>query len=87
MYAAFNFESNKTNLRSQRPDLKSKDDVLEELKAEWYNILLFASSQTIKCLNKFIKAPNLGNLKSTALSMRGDLGRGKLASSVNELQF
>lgn len=36
MYAAFDFKANKTSLRIQRPDLKSQQDVLDELKAEWY---------------------------------------------------
>jgi len=46
MYAAFDFESNKTTLRINRPDLQNKQSVLDELKAEWYNMMLFASAET-----------------------------------------
>ena len=87
MYTAFDFEINKSNLRIQRPDLQSKEDVLEDLKAEWFNMLLFASNETLTQLNGFIKTPNLENLKATALSMRNDLGRDKLGNSIAKLQF
>ena len=70
MYAAFDFDSNKTSLRIQRPDLKRQQDVLDELKAEWYNMLLFASIETQKSLHSFIQNPNLDNLKKAAISMR-----------------
>jgi len=46
MHAAFDFESNKTTLRINRPDLQNKQSVLDELKAEWYNMMLFASAET-----------------------------------------
>lgn len=75
MYAAFDFEANKTALRINRPDLKDKKSVLEELEAEWVNMLLFASEETLNNLKSFIEKPNEGNLQKTALSMRNDLGR------------
>jgi hypothetical protein len=87
MYAAYDFKSNKTTLRIQRPDLKNRQDILDELKAEWYNMLLFASTETQKDLHSFIKTPNLENLKKAAISMRLDLGRGKIGSELDDLQF
>ena len=87
MYAAFDFEENKTALRIQRPDLQNKKDVLEDLKAEWYNMLLFASEDTQVNLHAFIKNPTLENLKGAAMAMRQDLGRGKLGVVINELKF
>lgn len=87
MYAAFDFDSNKTSFRIQRPDLKNQQDVLDELKAEWYNMLLFASVDTQKNLHSFIKSPTLNNLKKAAVSMRNDLGRGKIGNELDELQF
>lgn len=87
MYAALDFEVNETPLRIQRPDLKNQNDVLDELKAEWYNMLLFASAHTQKNLYLFIKEPNLSNLKKAAISMRQDLGRGEIGNTVNDLEF
>lgn len=87
MYAAFEFESNKSTLRIQRPDLSSQDDVLGELKAEWYNMLLFASGQTQTNLHAFIVSPTIQNLKNTAMAMRKDLGRDVIEHSLEELNF
>jgi hypothetical protein len=87
MYAAFDYEKNKTSFRIQRPDLKNQQDVLDELKAEWYNMLLFASAQTLKDLHSFILDPNLSNLKNAAISMRCDLGRGEIGAVVDDLEF
>lgn len=87
MYAAFNFEENKTTLRIHRPDLDCQADVLDELKAEWYNMLLFASKETINALYVFIQHPNLKNLKMAAIYMRKDLGRGDLGETISELEF
>lgn len=87
MYAAYDFEKNKTSFRIQRPDLKNQKDVLDELKAEWYNMLLFASAQTQNDLHTFILNPNLSNLKNAAISMRHDLGRGEIRSTLDKLEF
>lgn len=87
MYAAYDFEVDVTSLRINRPDLKNKQDLLGELKAEWYNMLLFASEQTQKHLFAFIEKPDLDNLCNAALSMRQDLGRGELGSSIKNLRF
>ena len=75
MYAAFDFELNKAALRINRPDLKNQKSVLEELEAEWINMLLFASKETLDKLHSFINNPNKENLHKTAISMRKDLGR------------
>lgn len=87
MYAAFDFKTNATTLHIQRPDLQNQEDVLEELKAEWFNMLLFASEETQSALHIFIETSTLENLKKTALSMRKDLRRGALGSSIMALTF
>src|SRR5437667_11909016 len=58
MYAAFDFEGNKTALRINRPDLTNQKSVLDELRAEWYNMMLFASGKTPKSLRTFIENPD-----------------------------
>lgn len=78
MYAAFDFESNKTTFRINRPDLKDKESVLKELEAEWHNMILFASSETLKALRSFISTPSEEHLLAAAFAMRKDLGRGSV---------
>ena len=82
MYAAYDFESNKTTLRINRPDLLNKQSVLDELKAEWYNMMLFASAETLTYLKSFIENPDKENLAKTASAMRNDLGRGNLSIKI-----
>ena len=83
MYAAFDFERNKTSFRTNRPELKNQKDVLDELKAAWYNMLLFASAQTQRDLHSFIQSPDLDHLKKAAISMRQDLGRGDFRDTID----
>jgi hypothetical protein len=76
MYAAVDFEGNKKTLQIHRPDLENLQAVLEELKAEWFNMLLFASQKTLETLKNFVQTPNKTSLQRAALAMRQDLGRG-----------
>lgn len=78
MYAAVDYDGNATALRINRPDLTSKEDVLEDLKAEWYNMLLFASEHALTQLPAFIDTPTKKQLGLTAIAMRQDLGRSKI---------
>ena len=87
MYAVCDFEANLKRMSQHRPDLNTFDDVMEELKAEWHNMLLFASQNTQSNLHSFIKNPTFDKLKMVAISMRRDLGRGKLDQSINALNF
>ena len=87
MYAAYDFEPNHISLRINRPDLATQEDVLEDLKAEWFNMLLFASDTTQNSLHRFIHTPDLTSLKRTAISMRKDLGRSNLGQSIYELKL
>jgi hypothetical protein len=83
MYAAFDFEGNKKILRIHRPDLEGLQAVLDELKAEWFNMLLFASQQTLETLKSFIQTPDKASLQRAALAMRHDLGRGQVTLDVS----
>lgn len=78
MYAVYDFSGNETTMRIHRPDLKNRDDVLDELRAEWINMLLFASKATLDSLRFFILEPTADNLAKCAISMRIDLGRDPL---------
>jgi hypothetical protein len=73
MYAAIDFAGNETAMRIHRPDLKNQSDVLDDLRAEWTNMLLFASKNTLALLRVFILEPTGNNLAKCAVSMRVDL--------------
>jgi hypothetical protein len=75
MYAAYDFTGNETTMRIHRPDLNNRESVLDELRAEWINMLLFASKTTLEALHLFISEPTTNNLAKCAISMRLDLGR------------
>ncbi|MEM9786489.1 MAG: hypothetical protein AAFY14_06905 [Pseudomonadota bacterium] len=87
MYAAFDFDGNERTIRINRPDLDTREAILEELKAEWHNMLLFASEKTQRALREFIKEPTATRLAETAISMRLDLGRGDLKLSLDDLKI
>lgn len=78
MYAALNFQDNQAAFRINRPDLKTKESVLDELRTEWVNMILFASSATLGSLKAFIERPSHQTLVSAAQAMRSDLGRGSV---------
>ena len=78
MYAAHDFKGNETAMRIHRPDLKTREDVLGDLRAEWVNMMLFASKSTLEALRRFISEPTVGHLTECAVSMRQDLGRSSL---------
>ena len=63
MYAAYDWDRNQNAMRIQRPDLSSQKDVFDDLRAEWINMLLFASMQTQIELQNFVAEPTLQNLK------------------------
>jgi len=57
MYAACDFPTNAAAMRIHRPDLKSQDDVIDDLRAEWVNMHLFASKGTLVHLDAHSSEP------------------------------
>jgi len=78
MYAVLDFKGNEAAFRINRPDLKTRESVLDDLRAEWVNMILFASSATLGSLQAFIERPSHHTLVSAAQAMRSDLGRGDI---------
>ena len=60
-------------LSSRQPDINTSDDVLEYLKAEYYEMLLYASKEVILATKDFINSPNRDNFLQVFLAMRKDL--------------
>ena len=60
-------------LSSRQPDINTASDVIGYLKAEYHEMLLYASKEVIFSLKEFIKNPNRDNFLNAVLSMRKDL--------------
>lgn len=60
-------------LSSRQPDIDSADDVIEYLKMEFYEMMLYASKDVILSVKSFIENPVRENFLKTILSMRQDL--------------
>src|SRR3989344_3847084 len=60
-------------LSSRQPDIDNAQDVIEYLKAEYHEMLLYASKDVILSVKAFINNPTRENFLKTVLSMRQDL--------------
>lgn len=60
-------------LSSRQPDIDSAEDVIEYLKMEFYEMMLYASKDVIMSVKSFIENPVRENFLKTILSMRQDL--------------
>jgi len=60
-------------IKYSHPDIKTKEDIKETLKAEYYEMLLYAPDNVIENVRKFIQSPSNQQLINTIMSMRRDL--------------
>ena len=60
-------------LSSRQPDIDNAQDVIEYLKMEFYEMMLYASKDVILSVKSFIENPVRDNFLKTILSMRHDL--------------
>lgn len=60
-------------LSSRQPDIDNAQDAIEYLKAEYHEMLVYASKNVILSVKAFIENPNRENFLKTVLSMRQDL--------------
>jgi hypothetical protein len=62
-------------------------DVAESLKAEFYDMTLFASKDVITAVNGFINAPSEESFGGALLAMRRDLWSNRKDVSINDLKI
>jgi hypothetical protein len=62
-------------LSSRHPDIDDKKDIIEYLKMEYHEMMLYASKEVICALKKFIENPKHENFLETILIMRKDLSK------------
>ena len=74
MHAALDFEKHKQALHEHgRRNFQNLEDLMDELKSEHINMLLFADKKTQELVLAFIQKPSRDLLISSALAMRKDL--------------
>jgi hypothetical protein len=73
LYALMYYDKEQDQLKKHRPDIKTKDDLINEIRAEWTNMILFASDKVITTTQNFILEPNMANFNKTLLAMRKSL--------------
>ena len=74
-------------LSSRQTDIDNAQDVIEYLKAEYHEMLLYASKEVILTVKNFIEEPTRKNFLKTILAMRKDLWIKKSDLSINEIKI
>lgn len=64
-------------LSSRQPDINSAQDIIEYLKMEFHEMILYASNDVIYSVKAFIEDPTYENFLKTILTMRQDLSAKK----------
>jgi hypothetical protein len=62
-------------LSSRQPDINNSHDIIEYLKMEYHEMMLYAAKDVILSVSVFIKNPTYENYLKTILKMRHDLSK------------
>lgn len=73
MHSLIKYEKEKIKLLKHRPDIETKEELINELYTEWINMSLFASDKVILKMKEFVKNPSNSNFNNTIIEMRKDL--------------
>jgi hypothetical protein len=87
MYVALDFENRAPLLRPHGRNFADLESLLEELRTEWHNMILFASEDVLVSVHAFIRKPSISEFHQGALAMREDLWGGKVSAQVLNLDF
>ena len=74
-------------LSSRQPDINSAEDVKEYLKAEYHEMMLYASKEVVLCIKDFIENPDYEKFINTVLAMRKDLWAKKGDLSLTDVRI
>jgi hypothetical protein len=72
-YSLIYFEKEKNKLSKFRPDINTKEELYNEIAAEWMNMTLYASDDVIISLKLFLQNPKQNTFNIFTLNMRKDL--------------
>lgn len=74
-------------LSSRQPDIDNAQDVIEYLKMEYHEMMLYAAKEVILSVKAFIENPTHENFLRTILTMRQDLSRMKNDLNLHDIQI
>src|SRR3989344_7152113 len=74
-------------LSSRQPDIDNAQDIIEYLKMEYYEMMLYASKEVIFSVKAFIENPTHEKFLRTILTMRQDLSKLKNDLDLNDIQI
>lgn len=86
-YALINYDKEKSRLLAHRPDMKSKEELFDEVYTEWINMTLYASDTVMLAMKRFLETLNQNTFNETILSMREDLYGIKTKLRVENLKL
>ena len=87
MHGALDFDKNKPMLNQHGRNFQSLDDLMNEIKTEWHNMILYASDEVLTQSHAFICQPTQATFRKVALAMRSDLWGGKVSAQLEQLTF
>lgn len=79
--------ANTTYLNDIHPALKTANDTKEWLKAEYHDMMLYASKSVIEAVRDFINSPSEESFSAAILEMRRDLRGGKHDFEGSEIRL
>ena len=74
-------------LSSRQPDIDNAQDVIEYLKMEYHEMMLYASKEVILSVKAFIENPTHEKFLRTILTMRQDMSKMKNDLDLNDIQI
>lgn len=74
-------------LSSRQTDISTATDVLEYLRAEYHEMMLYASKEVILNVKSFIETPTKDNFFQVVLAMRKDLWTKKSDLAISEIRL
>lgn len=85
MYSLLDFDKQIAILAAHGRTYKTVDGLVEELTAEWNNMLLYASDDVLISAQAFIKHPDKSTFRRCVFDMRKDLWGGKVSSDLDNV--
>lgn len=74
-------------LSSRHPDIDNAKDVMEYLKMEYHEMMLYAGKEVIMSVKKFLKKPTYDTFLQTILIMRTDLSKMNSDLSLEKIKI
>jgi hypothetical protein len=73
MYSLANYENEQVKLQKHRPDLTTREELIDELTAEWTNMSLYANDTVLMKTKGFLENPDQEHLNVALIAMRHNL--------------